>query len=204
MTKIKICGLTRIEEIEIANKEKPDFIGFVFAKSRRRITPQQARELRSFLDKAIIPVGVFVDEKIENILATVHSGAVSAVQLHGAEDENFIEKLKLQTTVPIIKAVSVQKAGDAQNRENSAADFLLLDHKGGGTGEVFDWNHIGIGLKKPFFLAGGLNPENVAEAIKKIAPYAVDVSSGVEISSGAQTMKCAEKIRNFISVARSF
>lgn len=198
MAKIKVCGLTRLEDIEAVNTEKPDFIGFVFAKSRRRVTPQQALELRNALHPSIIPVGVFVDEIIENVLVTVYSVCISTIQLHGTEDENYIKNLKLLTKATIIKAVSIQKASDAQAWENSAADYLLLDHKTGGSGKTFDWNLIGE-VKKPFFLAGGLSVENVTDAIKKTAPYAVDVSSGVENSQG---IKCPEKIRYFIKEGR--
>jgi phosphoribosylanthranilate isomerase len=193
MSKIKICGLTRMEDIIAVNENKPAYIGFVFAESRRKVSRGQARELRAALDKKIIPVGVFVNEEIENILVLLRDEIIDAIQLHGAEDESYIKELKEKTDAPIIKAVSIQKAGDAQRWENSAADYLLLDHKGGGTGEAFDWNLIGK-VDKPFFLAGGLSPENVGEAIKKISPFAVDVSSGVE----ANKIKCAKKIKNFV------
>jgi phosphoribosylanthranilate isomerase len=199
-TKIKICGLTRPEDIAAVNEARPDYIGFVFAESRRKVTPQQARELRAALNENIIPVGVFVNECMENILEILHSGAISAIQLHGDEDENFIKTLRSQTAAPIITAVSVQSQGDAPAWESSAADYLLLDHKGGGTGEVFDWDLIGE-IKKPFFLAGGLTPKNVAAAIKKTAPYAVDVSSGVEISPG---VKCPEKIKKFCEMILTY
>ncbi|MCL2576859.1 MAG: phosphoribosylanthranilate isomerase [Defluviitaleaceae bacterium] len=193
-TKIKICGLSRLEDIEAVNVVKPDYIGFVFAESRRKVTPRQARELRGALHESITPVGVFVNETIENILELVRNNTIDMIQLHGAEDENFIEKLKSQTDAKIIKAVSIQNKGDAQKWENSSADFLLLDQKGGGTGETFDWSLIGE-VAKPFFLAGGLSAKNVADAIKKISPYAVDTSSGVEISPG---VKCPEEIKKFV------
>jgi len=236
-TKIKICGLTRAEDIAAVNKFLPDYIGFVFAESRRRVTFEQARELRAALCEKIIPVGVFVNESHENILRAVNEKIIDAIQLHGDEDENFILYLKEKTSAPIIKAVSVREKGDAQAWENSAADFLLLDHKGGGTGEAFDWEKIGARragrasnfeepaqqetqhhenefssavkkqhhenkispLKKNFFLAGGLNSQNICDAIKKISPFAVDTSSGVEISPG---IKCAEKIQKFINQIR--
>jgi phosphoribosylanthranilate isomerase len=196
MMKIKICGLTRTEDIVAINGLEilPDYIGFVFAESRRKITPEQARELRRILRREICTVGVFVNETKENILVFVRDGTIDLVQLHGAVDEDFITALKAETTVPIIKAVSVQKAGDAQSWNNSAADFLLLDHKGGGTGEAFDWGLIGK-LQKPFFLAGGLSPENVTGAVTQTSPFAVDVSSGVEVSYG---VKCAGKINEFV------
>jgi phosphoribosylanthranilate isomerase len=180
------------------NRFKPDYIGFVFAESRRKVTPNQAWGLKTALSPGIKTVGVFVNEPLPHILSLLNEGVVDIIQLHGAEDENFILKLKNETDAKIVKAVSVQKKGDAQAWENSAADFLLLDHKGGGTGENFDWDLIGT-VAKPFFLAGGLNSENVAQAVKKISPYAVDTSSGAEISPG---VKCAEKIKRFIHEGR--
>jgi len=198
MVKVKICGLTRVEDVVAANAARPDFVGFVFAPSKRRVSRERAAELRAVLAAGITPVGVFVDAAVEEIVALVRGGIIDAVQLHGAEDEGFICDLRKKISVPIIKAVSVVKAGDAQNRQNSDADFLLLDHKGGGTGEVFDWGLIGD-LSKPFFLAGGLCAENVADAVAKIEPFAVDVSSGAEVSPG---VKCGEKMRKFVANAK--
>ncbi|MCL2387891.1 MAG: phosphoribosylanthranilate isomerase [Defluviitaleaceae bacterium] len=200
---IKICGLSRLCDINAVNDAKPDYVGFVFAESRRKVTPQQAQELRSALRKDITAVGVFVNETIENILQLLRDDIIEAIQLHGAEDEQFIKTLKAAIIAtgkpaPIIKAVSVQKEGDAQKWQSSTADYLLLDHKSGGTGESFDWNLIGT-VTKPFFLAGGLTPQNVTTAIKTITPYAVDTSSGVEISSG---IKCPSKITHFIAEAK--
>ena len=201
MTKIKICGLTRPCDIAAANAVKPDYIGFVFAKSRRQVTPQQAADLRAALNPEIVAVGVFVDETAENILALCGEndkngtrGIIDAIQLHGNEDDNFIRALRAKTTATIIKAVSVEKKGDAQAWENCAADFLLLDNKHGGTGQVFDWGLIGE-VKKPYFLAGGLSPENVSQAINALAPFAVDVSSGVEVDGA----KCPEKMMLFVT-----
>ncbi|MCL1882843.1 MAG: phosphoribosylanthranilate isomerase [Defluviitaleaceae bacterium] len=197
--KVKICGLTRLEDIEAVNALKPDYIGFVFAESRRKISPESAKDLRNVLCGDIITVGVFVNESMGNILTLINAGIIDFIQLHGAEDENYIAELKskISRKNKIIKAVSIQKKGDAQAWENSSADFLLLDHKGGGTGEVFDWNLIGE-VKKPFFLAGGLSEKNISEA-KNFSPYALDVSSGVEDSFG---FKCREKIRDFIKGMR--
>jgi phosphoribosylanthranilate isomerase len=197
-TKIKICGLTRIEDIIAVNKAKPDYIGFVFAESKRKVDMMQARKLQRELHNEIKCVGVFASEQIKSLLATLKFPVLDMIQLHGGEDEKYIKQLKEYTNLPIIKAVSIQKKGDAQAWENSAADFLLLDHKGGGTGETFDWNLIGE-VTKPFFLAGGLSSQNVARAIKKIAPYAVDTSSGVEISPAK---KCPKRITNFCECAR--
>lgn len=194
MVKVKICGLSRIEDIEIVNLVKPDYIGFVFAESRRKVTPQHALELRKLLHPDIIPVGVFVNEQIETIMTIVKSGAIDIIQLHGSEDEHYIQKLKLQMNRPVIKAVSVQNKGDVQKWQGTIADYLLLDHKGGGTGESFDWDLIGE-VKKPFFLAGGLHTQNVGKAIKQTTPFAVDVSSGVETDGAKDAKKIVEFIR---------
>jgi phosphoribosylanthranilate isomerase len=197
MVKIKICGLSRACDIEAVNIAKPDYIGFVFAESRRKVTAAQAASLRELLSPDIIPVGVFVNESPRNILSIVQDGAIDAIQLHGTEDEAYIMGLKLLTDKPIIKAISVQNEGDVQKWSETAADYLLLDHKGGGTGQSFDWHLIGKS-EKPYFLAGGLNKENVAEAIKKTTPFAVDVSSGVETDG----VKDPEKISEFIGRVR--
>ena len=193
MTKVKICGLTRLCDIQTVNIEKPDYIGFVFASSRRKVTPAQAMELRSKLAPGIIPVGVFVDETIENILPLVQNDVIKMVQLHGTESEEYIVQLKELTTAPIIKAISVNHAGDVQKWASTAADYLLLDNKGGGTGQAFDWSLIG-NVTKPYFLAGGLDVNNIATAISQTTPFAVDVSSGVETDG----YKNPAKIKEFI------
>ncbi|MCL2287381.1 MAG: phosphoribosylanthranilate isomerase [Firmicutes bacterium] len=197
MVKIKICGLTRLCDVDAINITKPDYVGFVFANSRRKVTPAQAMELRNKLTNEIIPVGVFVDETIENILQLAQNGIIETVQLHGKEDEKYIMRLKELTTVPIIKAVSVQQAGDVQKWALTAADYLLLDSKGGGTGQAFDWSLIGK-VTKPYFLAGGLDVNNVVNAISQTTPFAVDVSSGVETDG----LKDPGKINEFIRRAR--
>ncbi|MCL2754275.1 MAG: phosphoribosylanthranilate isomerase [Oscillospiraceae bacterium] len=174
--KVKICGLWRREDIETINAltTKPDYVGFVFAKSKRQVTPEQAAILREALAEQspkVIAVGVFVNEPIANITALVKAGAIDMIQLHGSEsveNEEYIRELKLHTDKPIIRAAL-----------SEAADYLLFDAPIPGAGKVFDWSTIPA-TKKPFFLAGGLNPDNVAEAITTVKPYAVDVSSGVE------------------------
>ena len=198
LTKIKICGLTRLCDIEAVNAAKPEYIGFVFAESRRRITPEQAAELRAKLSPDIIPVGVFVNETPDNISSLVNAGIIGAVQLHGDENEAYIAKLKALTDKPIIKAVSVLKSGDLQKWADTCADCLLLDNKGGGSGQPFDWDLIGE-VKKPFFLAGGLTIENIGAAIMKTNPFAVDISSGVEtngLKDNEKIMSIIRKIRN--------
>ena len=197
MTKIKICGMTRPCDIEAANAAKPDYIGFVFAKSKRRVEPEQAARLRSRLSADIVAVGVFADEAPENIASLLRLGIIGAAQLHGGEEEAYIKKLKTLTSMPIIKAVSVLKAGDVQKWAESCADYLLLDGKEGGSGGAFDWELIGE-AKKPFFLAGGLNIENIEAAIKKTSPFAVDISSGIETNG----LKDEKKIKSIISIIR--
>jgi len=194
MTKVKICGLLRPCDIEAVNTEKPDYIGFVFAESRRKVTLTQAAELKKLLSPDIIPVGVFVNEPIENILSLVSEGIIDVIQLHGLEGETYMQKLKLLTDKLVIKAIAVQSKGDVQKWSGSAADYLLLDHKGGGTGQSFDWDMIGE-VDKPYFLAGGLRLENITEAIRKTTPYAVDVSSGVENEGFKDPAKIKEFIR---------
>lgn len=181
--KIKVCGLSRLEDIEIVNENKPDYIGFVFAESRRKVTPEQAFQLREKLDPAITSVGVFVDEPIADIISLVKNGVIDMIQLHGNEDEETIHKLKIQTGKRMIKA----------NRISEAADYLLFDSPNPGSGNTFDWGEIPE-VSKPFFLAGGLNPANVAEAVGKVKPFAVDVSSGVETSG----IKDLAKMKAFI------
>ena len=199
LPKIKICGLSRICDIDAVNNAKPEYIGFVFAESRRRVTPAQAAKLRDKLSPEIIPVGVFVDESPEKIISVVKSDIIKIIQLHGGETEEYIEKLKSLENAPVIKAISVVNPGDVQKWENSCADYILLDNKGGGTGQVFDWNLIG-NINKPYFLAGGLNTENIKTAIQKTNPFAVDISSGVETNG----LKDVQKINSIIEAVKKF
>ena len=195
--KVKICGLSRVSDIEAVNAAKPDYVGFVFAESRRKVTPRQAADLRKRLLAGIIPVGVFVNETIDNIIPLVRAGVIEVIQLHGSETEEYIAKIKSLSGRLVIKAVSVTKEGDAQKRGDTCADYLLLDGKMGGSGKNFDWNLIGV-IQKPFFLAGGLNIENVKRAIGKVNPFAVDISSGVETDG----VKDGEKIKLIVGRVR--
>ena len=194
MAKVKVCGLSRLCDIDAVNNEKPEYIGFVFAESRRKVTMRQAQELRKRLNQGIVPVGVFANEAIENIISLIQNGVIDVIQLHGAESERYIGKLRTLTDKPVIKAVSVQNEGDAQKWADTSADYLLLDSKGGGTGQNFNWNLIGK-INKPFFLAGGLDAGNISEAIRKTKPFAVDVSSGVETNGFKDPVKITEFIR---------
>ena len=179
MTKVKMCGLSRMEDIEYANEVQPEFIGFVFApKSRRYVSFEQAKKLRGELDYRIAAVGVFVDEDIENIVRLVKDEVIDMVQLHGSEDNAYIAKLREMAEVPIIQAFKIIDSYDAESAVLSDADFVLLD-SGMGTGKTFDWSLI-KSINRPYFLAGGISPENAAQAVERFSPYAVDASSSLE------------------------
>lgn len=192
MTKIKMCGIRRMCDIEYANEVRPDYIGFVFApKSRRYIAPDEALTLRKALAHGIIPVGVFVDEKPEIVADIVNSGAIEMVQLHGSEDENYIASLRKLTNAPIIKAFIVRSAADTAAANASSAEYVLLD-SGKGSGKVFD-HELLSGMEREYFLAGGLDTENVADAVRTLHPFAVDASSSLETDG----VKDLEKMRQF-------
>ena len=198
MTKVKICGLSRECDIEYANKLKPDYIGYVFwQKSRRYVTREQAEALTQRLDEAITPVGVFVDEELKRVLQLADAGIIKIIQLHGHEDEAYLKELKSMTDAPIIKAFRIRSAADIERANAFHSDYVLLDN-GYGTGQTFDWSFV-RGIKRPFFLAGGVNADNVADAIDKLSPYAVDISSGVETDGH----KDFDKMRHFINKVRN-
>ena len=181
MTKIKICGLRRPEDIAYVNEAKPDFAGFIIdvPKSRRNVPREKVRELTALLSPEILPVGVFVNAPMETILSLVTDGTLKAVQLHGQESQSYLDELKKQVAVPLIRAFSIRSPEDLTEAEKSPADFVLLDNGAGGTGETFDWSLLSS-FDRPFFLAGGLRLENITEAVSRFHPYALDLSSGVE------------------------
>lgn len=192
--KIKFCGLFREEDIEYVNKLNPDYIGFVFAKSKRQITEEKAIDLKNKLKSNIKVVGVFVDEDIEKIIDLLSNGVIDIAQLHGNEREEDIKNIKNKSKKQVIKAISVTSSEDIESWKNSCADFLLLDN-GQGTGKTFDWNNI-KNLNRPFFLAGGLSIDNIKEAIEKVSPMAIDISSGIE-SNG---VKDYEKMKEVMKI----
>ena len=181
MTNIKICGLRRPEDIAYVNEAKPDFAGFIIdvPKSRRNVPREKVWELTALLSPEILPVGVFVNAPMETILSLVTDGRLKAVQLHGQESQSYLEELKKQVAVPLIRAFSIRSPEDLTEAEKSPADFVLLDNGAGGTGETFDWSLLSS-FDRPFFLAGGLRLENITEAVSRFHPYALDLSSGVE------------------------
>ncbi|MDR0857983.1 MAG: phosphoribosylanthranilate isomerase [Oscillospiraceae bacterium] len=191
--KIKICGLTRIEDIDYVNLAKPDYIGFVFAESKRRIEPEFAARLRELLNPGIVPVGVFVNAEIQSIVNLYKSGVIGIAQLHGGERGSYIERLK-SYGIPIIQAIRHGR----NDIPSELADYHLFDSPNGGSGEVFDRGAIPL-TGKPFFLAGGINAANIADALK-LAPYAIDVSSGAETNG----VKDCEKIQAIVTACRNF
>ena len=197
MTKIKLCGLTRPADIDAANRLRPDYIGFVFApKSRRYVSPGRAAVLRERLDPGIPAVGVFVNAPPETVAGLLNRGVIDLAQLHGAEDEAYLSRLRALTDKPVIQAFRIRDEKDCRTARKSSADYILLD-SGAGTGKAFDWSLIRE-LGRPYFLAGGLGPENVAASVRLLRPYAVDVSSGIE----TEGKKDPQKMADFVSAVR--
>ena len=181
MVKIKICGLRRLEDVEMVNRQKPDYIGFVFADSKRKVSHDLARKMKQNLDPSIKSVGVFVDADIDEILNLYNDRIIDFAQLHGRESEDYIKKLRQKSNchLKIINSIEMSDKTDLLKYDNSMADYLLLD-SGKGSGKTFDWQLIRNDLKKEFFLAGGLNTDNISLAIKDVNPFAVDLSSSLE------------------------
>lgn len=199
MAKIKICGLKSEEDISYANELKPDYIGFVFVPGRKRyVSPERAAYLTSIADPSIRRVGVFVNEPLENVAALLQNETIQLAQLHGQEDAAYARRLKSLCHRPIIKAFVIKTGSDIKRAFHYPCDYLLLDG-GLGYGRPFDWSLVTPGIRRPFFLAGGLTPENVKEAIDGTHPYGVDVSSGVE----TDFCKDYYKMKAFINSVRS-
>ena len=211
MPKVKMCGISKVETIPAIIDAKPDYMGLVFAPSKRQVTVDQAKTLVEELhkqyavrynSKTIKTVGVFVNETIENLLKIAEEVKLDVIQLHGDEDESFIQILKEQSNVEVWKAVQVRSAADAEKWIDSSADILLFDayHKDerGGTGEVFDWSSLDE-FERPFMLAGGIDSTNVARAIRTVRPYGLDISSGIE----TEGVKDNEKMKAFTNTVRT-
>lgn len=207
MQKIKLCGMMKPCDIEYANRVKPDFVGFIFANTRRKISAAQAKQFREALDAEIPAVGVFVNEDISVITSLVQNGCIDLIQLHGEEDADYIRRLREVCDVPVIKAVKVQTVEQIRQAAALPVDYLLLDtyRKGvlGGTGEAFDWELLreakaaagdaaeGELFGKPYFLAGGLHAGNLREAAA-LRSYGLDVSSGIETDGSKDFTKMVE------------
>ena len=216
--KVKMCGISKVETIPAVVEAQPDYMGLVFAPSKRQVTVDQAKTLVEELhkqytkrynngaeqsnDDEIKTVGVFVNETLENLVSIAKEANLDAVQLHGDEDEAFIQSLKERTNVEVWKAVQIRSAADAEVWIDSSADMLLFDayHKDerGGTGEVFDWTSLDE-FERPFMLAGGIDGTNVARAIRTVRPYGIDISSGIETNG----VKDDEKIKAFTNIVRT-
>ena len=185
MTKVKICGLSTPEAVQTAVDAGADYIGFVFAPSKRQVTLEQARQLATGIPKGVQKVGVFVSPQREEVEQACQVVGLDLIQVHGPMDETILQEFPQQT----IRAVQVGK--DAALPETSA-DYLLFDAPVAGSGETFNWQELETqNFTKPFFIAGGLTADNVADAIRFFYPYAVDVSSGVETNG----KKDQEKIK---------
>ncbi len=212
MVKLKICGMRRSEDIEMANRHKPDYIGFVFAESPRKVSYEQAKELSGLLSDEIVPVGVFVNEHMKLIVDLFKDGIIEMAQLHGDEDEKYIRNLKdksIEETgkqIPVINAIEIKEGADYDDEllkwRDSASDYFILD-SGKGSGKTFDWSLIDKEsefFKNSIFLAGGLNSENLALAIGEFNPFAVDLSSSVETDG----FKDEKKIKEIIEIMENY
>lgn len=173
--KLKICGIRRIEDVEIINKVLPEYAGFIFAPSKRQINLETANILKNRLDSRVKTVGVFVNSNIEYITNIVKKGVIDLIQLHGSEDELYISELRKNVDIEIIKAI---KVNEFNNIDSSTASYILLD-SGGGSGQTFDWE-LAPKINKPLFIAGGISIDNMREAIDFFNPFALDISSSVE------------------------
>lgn len=205
MVRVKICGITAEKDVEILNRYLPDYAGFVFAKSRRQLTAEQAGRLGAKLADSIKKVGVFVNAVQDEIIEAVSVARLDAVQLHGDETREYLDQLRyrLGEGIEIWKAIRVKDDGSLNGLDVYSADRYLLDafadNSYGGSGKIFDWKYAeAAGTRRCILLAGGLNPDNVAAAIKTAKPFAVDVSSGVE-SDGS---KDETKVRYFMNAVK--
>lgn len=198
--KLKFCGLTREADIRAANETRPDYIGFVFAESRRRVTDEQAARLRVQLAPGIQAVGVFVNDDPTHIAELANHGVIDLIQLHGGESAAYIRRLRTMTAAPVIYAVRVGMHEDIERVKPYSVEYFLLDtctkDAYGGSGKTFDWSLIGE-VEKPYFLAGGLNESNIPRAMRTGA-YALDLSSGIETDG----VKDAAKMRRVAALIR--
>ncbi|MCR5214499.1 MAG: phosphoribosylanthranilate isomerase [Eubacterium sp.] len=195
-TKIKMCGMMRVQDIEAANEIHPDYIGFIFVEGRRRyVTYEKAGEMKKLLDPDIKAVGVFINEEIDKVTKLVKDGIVDIVQLHGEEGEDYIQELKAKVDCPVIKCFQLPR-DSLLDVVLTSADMVLID-SGTGTGKTFDWQLI-EGVTRPYFLAGGIDETNIEEAIEKLHPYAIDVSSGIE-TDGLKDPEKMKKLKSIVS-----
>ena len=193
MTKVKICGLSTVEAVEATVLAGADYIGFVFAESKRQVSLEQAHELAKLVTGKTKIVGVFVSPSLEDLEQAIGQVPLDMVQIHGTFDEALIPKI----SVPVIRAIQLS---DQEAKVTSPADFLLFDAPVAGSGRTFDWDLLkDQTIQQDFFIAGGLTVDNVRQARETFQPYALDVSSGVETDGH----KDIEKIKAFIEGAKA-
>lgn len=206
--KIKICGIRRKEDVEYLNETLPDFTGFIFADTRRKVTRSQAETLRELLDRRIKVFGVFVNAPLDFVAGLAQDGIIDVIQLHGDETEKYICELRERTRVPIIKAVRAKDRKTIEDADRLSCDFLLLDtyleKQYGGTGKTFSWEMIPEQLEHPYLLAGGLDETNLRRAMESVMTrgncLGVDVSGGVETDG----YKDREKVKKVVELVHSF
>ena len=197
-TKIKFCGLRREEDVKFAASLGADFMGFILSdRFKRYIAPEKTARLKEFVPSSAKTVGVFVDEPMDYVVNAAKTAKLDMIQLHGNEDEAYIAEVKEKTGLFIIKMIKPVSEDDIISARQSLADLILLDSGAGGTGKVFDWS-LAEGLGRDYILAGGLTPGNVGEAVKRLKPFAVDVSSGVE----TEGIKDFSKMKAFAAEVR--
>ena len=201
-TKIKICGLKRIEDVISVNVEEPDYCGFIFnvSGSRRSIGAEQLNILVDMLNPEIVPIGVFVNEKTDVILRIVRESGIRMVQLHGQENGEIIHTIQSKAQVPVIKAVSVRSKEDVRSAVLSPADYLLFDCGEGGTGQTFDWNLL-EDIPRPYVMAGGIGTHNMEEVLRRFSPFALDVNSSVETDRQKDGKKILAAVRMLRTLA---
>lgn len=203
---IKICGITSLEEIIYINKLKPEYVGLVFTRSKREVSKEKAQILTKLLDKEIIVVGVFRNNSLNEIKNTIEEVKLDVIQIHGSEDEKFIEELRksIREEIKIWKGISIQSEDDLERIINLEVDNIILDGGNPGSGEIFNWELIKRNeLGGKYFLAGGVNIGNIDEIVKNIKPYGIDVSSGVEsLDELGNRKKDFYKMKNLIEKVR--
>ena len=197
-TKIKFCGLRREEDVKFAASLDADFMGFILTdRFKRYVAPEEVSRMKQFVPANTKTVGVFVDEPVDYVIGCARTANLDMIQLHGSEDDSYIVEIKEKTGLPVIKMIKPVSEDDIITARNSSADLILLDSGAGGTGKVFDWS-LAEKLGRDYILAGGLTPDNAGDAVERLKPFAVDVSSGVE----TEGIKDFSKMKAFASEVR--
>ena len=198
MTKIKFCGLRREEDVRLAASLGADFMGFILTDMfKRYVAPEEVARLKEYVPSSSKTVGVFVDEPEDYVVSSSKAAKLDMIQLHGSEDDAYIADIKAKTGLPVIKMIKPLSGNDIISARQSAADLILLDSGAGGTGKTFDWS-LAKDLDRDYILAGGLTPDNVGDAVERLKPFAVDVSSGVE----TEGIKDFSKMKTFAAEVR--